>query len=109
MLKLLIRNKIVEMANGIHYLWTDGDLVFKYLAVMLLSLPFGVFGWYNLIMYTSPKITESFAFVIFVSVMYHISFLVFSGIVHVATVKFIGFYRKKTTGSLVQWMNCEKI
>lgn len=89
MLKLLIRNKIVEMANGIHFLWTEGELVLKYFAVMLLTLPFLTFGWYNLLLYTSPKITDPVGVIIFISVIYHIGFFVFSWIIHATTLKFI--------------------
>lgn len=89
MVKLLIRNKIVEIANGIHFLWTEGELVLKYFAIMLLTLPFLTVVWYNLIMYTSPKITDPVGVIILISVIYHIGFFLFLWITHGTILKFI--------------------
>lgn len=94
MIKLLIRNKIVEMANGIHYLWTDGDILFKYFAVMLLTLPIMPFIWYNVIVYTTPKITDPVGVVLFIAVIYHIGSFICALIVHGSILKFIGWIKQ---------------
>lgn len=94
MLKLLIRNKIVEMANGIHYLWTEGELILKYFAVMLLTLPIMPFAWYNLIMYTTPDIKDPIGVIIFVSLVYHIGSFIAIWIIHACILKFIEWIKQ---------------
>jgi hypothetical protein len=89
MLKLLIRNKIVEMANAIHFLWTDGELLMKYCAIMILTLPIMPFIWYNVILHTTASVKDPITLIIFAAVIYHIGSLVFLCIMHAIILKFI--------------------
>lgn len=89
MLKLLIRNKIVEMANGIHFLWTDGELLMKYFAIMILTLPIMPFIWYNVILHTTASVKDPIAAIIFIAVICHIGSLLCLWIMHAFILKFI--------------------